>query len=68
MRSRIDPRNEEARTAGAAWILVASADSEINFIQSDLTLTTSMKVKTRELNVSPTPATVTTSASSKPDG
>ena len=34
-----------------ASILVASADSEINFIESDLTLTKSMKVKTRELNV-----------------
>ncbi|NJL27153.1 MAG: phosphatidylserine decarboxylase [Thermoanaerobaculia bacterium] len=32
-------------------VLVASADSEINFIESDLTLTKNIKVKTRELNV-----------------
>lgn len=33
-------------------ILAASADTEINFIESDLTLKTSLKVKTREINVS----------------
>ncbi len=32
-------------------VMVAPADSEINFIDSDLTLTKSMKVKTRELNI-----------------
>ena len=32
-------------------ILVAPADSEINFIESDLTLTTDLRVKTREINV-----------------
>lgn len=32
-------------------IIVASADSEINFIESDLTLTTNLQVKTRQLNV-----------------
>ncbi len=32
-------------------VLVASADSEINFIQTDLTLSTKLKVKTREINV-----------------
>ncbi len=32
-------------------ILVAPADSEINFIESDLTLTTSLRVKTRIINV-----------------
>lgn len=32
-------------------ILVASADTEVNFIQSDLTLTTPIKVKTRHINV-----------------
>jgi len=32
-------------------ILTASADSEINFIQSDLTLTTQLQVKSRQINV-----------------
>ena len=32
-------------------ILVAPADSEINFIESDLTLTTDLRVKTRTINV-----------------
>jgi phosphatidylserine decarboxylase len=32
-------------------VVVASADSEINFIESDLTLTTSLQVKTRQINV-----------------
>lgn len=32
-------------------VLVASADSEINFILSDLTLTQKMHIKTRQLNV-----------------
>lgn len=32
-------------------VVVASADSEINFIESDLTLTTGIHVKTREINV-----------------
>lgn len=32
-------------------IVVATADSEINFIESDLTLTTQLNVKTRQLNV-----------------
>jgi len=32
-------------------VLVASADSEINFIESDLTLTTNLQVKTRQINV-----------------
>jgi len=32
-------------------ILVASADSEINFIQSDLTLETRLNVKSRQINV-----------------
>ncbi|MEL7251097.1 MAG: phosphatidylserine decarboxylase [Bacteroidota bacterium] len=32
-------------------ILTASADSEINFIESDLTMTTSLSVKSRQLNV-----------------
>lgn len=33
-------------------ILVASADTEINFIESNITLKTSLPVKTREINVS----------------
>ena len=33
-------------------ILVASADTEINFIESNLTLKTTLPVKTREINVS----------------
>lgn len=33
-------------------LLVAPADSEINFIESDLTLTTDLRVKTRTINVS----------------
>jgi len=32
-------------------VLTAPADSEINFIESDLTLTTKLKVKTRQINV-----------------
>lgn len=32
-------------------ILTASADSEINFIQTNLTMTTNLKVKSREINV-----------------
>ncbi|MGD1712081.1 phosphatidylserine decarboxylase [Dapis sp. BLCC M172] len=32
-------------------IVVASADSQINFLEADLTLTTSLKVKTRQINV-----------------
>ena len=32
-------------------VVVASADSEINFIESDLTLATSLQVKTRQINV-----------------
>lgn len=32
-------------------VVVASADSEINFIESDLSLTTSLQVKTRQINV-----------------
>lgn len=33
-------------------MVVSSADAEINFIESDLTLTTKLNVKTRQLNVS----------------
>ncbi len=46
--------NKNARPVAApddAGVLVASADSEINFILSDLTLTQKMNVKTRQLNV-----------------
>ncbi len=32
-------------------VVVASADAEINFIETDLTLTTSLQVKTRQINV-----------------
>jgi phosphatidylserine decarboxylase len=38
-----DPQDES--------VLVASADSEVNFIQADLTLSTSLKVKTRQISV-----------------
>jgi phosphatidylserine decarboxylase len=38
-----DPNDDE--------VVVASADSEINFIESDLTLKTKLNVKTRQINV-----------------
>ena len=44
-----NPRPISAREDSS--VLTAPADSEINFIQTDLTLTTKLNVKTRQINV-----------------
>lgn len=48
-----DPsRSRPVFAPGDNSVVVASADSEINFIQSDLTLKTDLQVKTRQISVS----------------
>ncbi len=52
LNQKLDPKPRPIFEEKDDSIITAPADSEINFIQTDLTLTTQLNVKTRQLNVS----------------